>query len=70
MQGTKKGRKWQEMTIFVETSALIMKRFLLLAVTLLALGVTAFGQATIHVKSGKPVGNIDPMLYGQLFEHI
>ena len=58
------------MTIFVETSALIMKRFLLLAVTSLALGVTAFGQATIHVKSGKPVGNIDPMLYGQLFEHI
>ena len=58
------------MTIFVETSALIMKRFLLLLVTSLALGVTAFGQATIHVKSGKPAGTVDPMLYGQLFEHI
>ena len=58
------------MTIFVETSALIMKRFLLLLVTSLALGVTAFGQATIHVQSGKPAGTIDPMLYGQLFEHI
>ena len=58
------------MTIFVETSVLIMKRFLLLLVTLLALGVTGFGQAAIHVKSGQPVGHIDPMLYGQLFEHI
>ena len=24
----------------------------------------------IHVKSDKPAGSIDPMLYGQLFEHI
>ena len=57
------------MTIFVGTSALSMKRFLLV-VALMTAGVTAFGQAAIHVKSGKPVGNIDPMLYGQLFEHI
>ena len=28
------------------------------------------GNPTIHVKSGKPAGEIDPMLYGQLFEHI
>ena len=47
-----------------------MKRFLLILVTSLALGATAFGQAAIHVKSARPVGNIDPMLYGQLFEHI
>ena len=33
-------------------------------------GVAAFGQARIHVKSAaQPAGNIDPMLYGQLFEH-
>ena len=46
-----------------------MKRFILL-ITSLALCVAAWGQATIHVKSGKPAGNIDPLLYGQLFEHI
>ena len=46
-----------------------MKRFILL-VALLGASVTAFGQVDIHVKSGQPAGNIDPMLYGQLFEHI
>ena len=46
-----------------------MRRFLL-AVAAIAAGVTAWGQAAIHVQAGKPAGNIDPMLYGQLFEHI
>ena len=46
-----------------------MKRFLLVVV-LLAGGVAAFAQGNIRVTSGKPSGNIDPMLYGQLFEHI
>ena len=47
-----------------------MKRFLVVLVSALAVSGAAWGQATIHVKSGKPVGDIDPMLYGQLFEHI
>ena len=54
-----------------------MKRFLLFVAVLVA-GGTAFGQtngptndrANIRVTSGKPSGSIDPMLYGQLFEHI
>ncbi len=46
-----------------------MKRFLLFVAALLASGM-AWGQMSIQVKSGKPAGNIDPMLYGQLFEHI
>jgi alpha-N-arabinofuranosidase len=46
-----------------------MKRFFLV-VALMVTGITAFGQASIQVKSGQPAGNIDPMLYGQLFEHI
>ena len=46
-----------------------MKRFFLV-VALLVTGTVAFGQANIRVKAGKPAGNIDPMLYGQLFEHI
>ena len=46
-----------------------MKRFYLI-VALLVAGVAAYGQADIRVKSGQPAGNIDPMLYGQLFEHI
>ena len=46
-----------------------MKRFLL-SVATLAAGVTAFAQVSIQVHSGKPSGTIDPMLYGQLFEHI
>lgn len=28
------------------------------------------GNPEINIKAGKPAGNIDPMLYGQLFEHI
>ena len=46
-----------------------MKRFLLL-VTGIAAGVAAFAQASIRVESARPSGTIDPMLYGQLFEHI
>ena len=46
-----------------------MKRFLSFVVTV-TVSVMAFGQASIQVKSGKPAGSIDPMLYGQLFEHI
>ena len=46
-----------------------MKRFLSFVVTV-TVSVMAFGQAGIQVKSGKPAGTIDPMLYGQLFEHI
>ena len=46
-----------------------MKRFLLSIATLVVSGL-AWGQASIQVKAGKPAGNIDPMLYGQLFEHI
>ena len=46
-----------------------MKRFYLI-VALMVASVAAFGQADIRVKSGQPAGNIDPMLYGQLFEHI
>ena len=46
-----------------------MKR-LLAFVTALILSGMAWGQVSIQVKSGKPAGNIDPMLYGQLFEHI
>ena len=46
-----------------------MKRFLLLLAGL-AVGVTAFAQASVRVQSSKPSGTIDPMLYGQLFEHI
>ena len=46
-----------------------MKRFLSFVVTV-TVSVMAFGQANIQVKSGKPAGTIDPMLYGQLFEHI
>ena len=48
---------------------LSMKRFLLLLAGL-AVGVTAFAQASVRVQSSKPSGTIDPMLYGQLFEHI
>ena len=46
-----------------------MKRFLSFVVTV-TVSVMAFGQASIQVKAGKPAGTIDPMLYGQLFEHI
>ena len=46
-----------------------MKRFFLV-VALMVSCMAVFGQADIRVKSGKPAGYIDPMLYGQLFEHI
>ena len=46
-----------------------MKRFLLFVITVVVSGM-AWGQGAIQVKSGKPAGTIDPMLYGQLFEHI
>ena len=46
-----------------------MRRFLLV-IAAVAVGMTAWGQAAIQVQAGKPAGSIDPMLYGQLFEHI
>ena len=46
-----------------------MKRFLLFVFTVVVSGM-AWGQGAIQVKAGKPAGTIDPMLYGQLFEHI
>ena len=46
-----------------------MKRFILLLAGL-AVSVTVFAQASVRVRSSKPSGTIDPMLYGQLFEHI
>ncbi len=46
-----------------------MKRFLLMLV-LGAACVTASAQVSIRVQSEKPAGTVDPMLYGQLFEHI
>ena len=36
----------------------------------LLLAVAPQGDPEIHIKAGKPAGAIDPMLYGQLFEHI
>ena len=46
-----------------------MKRFLLMLAAYVTC-VTASAQVSIHVQSEKPSGTIDPMLYGQLFEHI
>ena len=46
-----------------------MKRFLTFVTALIVSGM-AWSQVSIQVKSAKPAGNIDPMLYGQLFEHI
>ena len=48
-----------------------MKR-LLIILSLALLTVSASAQETvgINVKSKSPSGLIDPMLYGQLFEHI
>ena len=43
-----------------------MKRFLTFVTALIVSGM-AWSQVSIQVKSGKPAGNIDPMLYGQLF---
>ena len=49
-----------------------MKRtiVLLLAVTAIALSAPAQEKASIDISSKSPSGMIDPMLYGQLFEHI
>jgi alpha-N-arabinofuranosidase len=48
-----------------------MKRILLiLAVLSLAMAASAQEKASIHVRSNETAGFIDPMLYGQLFEHI
>jgi len=52
-----------------------MKKFLTLAATLLLLVNASSIKAqsiekTIEIDSSKPSGMIDPMLYGQLFEHI
>ena len=48
-----------------------MKRLItLLAVLCLALTVTAQEKAAIDIRSHETAGMIDPMLYGQLFEHI
>ena len=55
-------------SIFVQTH-LDMKRFLLMLAAYVTC-VTASAQVSIHVQSEKPSGTIDPMLYGQLFEHI
>ena len=41
-----------------------------LILALLLAAATPQGEPGIHVHSGKPAGTIDPMLYGQLFEHI
>ena len=48
-----------------------MKRLSILLVTLcLALTATAQEKAAIDIRSNQAAGMIDPMLYGQLFEHI
>lgn len=49
-----------------------MKRLLTLALSLAVISVSAFSQekVNINVSSKTPSGTIDPMLYGQLFEHI
>ena len=48
-----------------------MKRILTITLSLLVT-VSAFSQenVSINVSSKSPSGMIDPMLYGQLFEHI
>ena len=49
-----------------------MNRLLTIFLSLTLLSVSAAAQETvsIDVKSKAPSGMIDPMLYGQLFEHI
>ena len=49
-----------------------MKRTLALILTVLAVSLSAYSQESvgIQVSSKSPSGMIDPMLYGQLFEHI
>ena len=49
-----------------------MKRLLTIIISLAFLGVSAAAQETvsIDVKSKAASGTIDPMIYGQLFEHI
>ena len=41
-----------------------------LILALLLAAAAPQGDPEIHIKAGKPAGSIDPMLYGQLFEHI
>ena len=41
-----------------------------LILALLLAAVAPQGDPEINIKAGKVAGNIDPMLYGQLFEHI
>ena len=41
-----------------------------LLLALLIAAAVPQGNPSIRVKADKPAGNIDPMLYGQLFEHI
>ena len=49
-----------------------MKRLITLALSLVVISVSSFSQENvkIDVSSKSPSGMIDPMLYGQLFEHI
>ena len=49
-----------------------MKKLIISVLTLLALSLSAYAQetASIDISSKSPSGMIDPMLYGQLFEHI
>ena len=46
------------------------KAFLFSLTVLLAFSASAQESVSIDIKSGQPVRQIDPMLYGQLFEHI
>ena len=49
-----------------------MKRIfaIIAALTVLTLSLSAQEKASIDVSAKAPSGMIDPMLYGQLFEHI
>ena len=49
-----------------------MKRILTILTVFAALGLSLSAQerASVDVKAKSPSGLIDPMLYGQLFEHI
>ena len=46
------------------------KTIIILAALCLAFSGTAQEKVEISVKTDKPSGYVDPMLYGQLFEHI
>ena len=47
-----------------------MKRTLILLLTLATLAAAAQENASVAIRSREVAGRIDPMLYGQLFEHI